>query len=92
MEEVTVVGERGQVVIPKKVRIELGLKPKTKMLVVRRGDAVVMKKLNLEEERRELEAIFEEVDRRIAKYGEMTGEEIDRVIHDYRSKVADKGK
>lgn len=76
--------------IPKKVRIELGLK--TKMLVVRRGDMVVMKKLNLEEERRELEAIFGEVDRRIAKYGEMTGEEIDRVIHDYRSKVADKGK
>ncbi len=51
MEEVTVVCERGQVVIPKKIRIELGLKPKTKMLVVRRGDVVVMKKLNLEEER-----------------------------------------
>ena len=35
-QEVTVVGERGQVVIPKEVRMKLGLKPKTKLLVVRR--------------------------------------------------------
>jgi len=91
-QDVTVVGERGQVVIPKELRMKLGLKPKTKLLVVRRGDVVVMKKLDLEEERRELEAIFRKVDKRIEKYGEMTEEEIDQIIHDYRAKAAGKGK
>jgi len=86
--EVTVIGERGQVVIPKEVRTRLGLKPRTKLLVVRRGDAVIMKKLDLERERRELEAHFKRVDKRIEKYGEMTEEEIDQIIHDYRAKIA----
>jgi hypothetical protein len=34
------------------------------MLVIRRGDAVIMKKLNLEQERRELETLFERVGQR----------------------------
>ena len=85
-QEVTVMGERGQVVIPKEVRVKLGLKPKTKLLVIRRGDVVVMKKLDLEHERRELESIFKRVEKRIEKYGEMTEEEIDQIIHDYRAK------
>jgi len=91
-QEITVIGERGQVVIPKGVRTKLGLKPKTKLLVVRRGDAVIMRKLDLEQERRELEALLKRVDRRIEKYGEMTEEEIDQIIHDYRAKTAYKGK
>jgi len=91
-QEITVMGERGQVVIPKEVRIKLGLKPKTKLLVIRKGDVVVMKKIDLERERRELESIFMRVDKRIEKYGEMTEEEIDQTIHDYRAKAAYKGK
>ena len=91
-QEVTVIGERGQVVIPKEVRVKLGLKPKTKLLVIRRGDVVVMKKLDLEHERRELESIFKRVEKRIEKYGEMTEEEIDQIIHDYRAKATYKGK
>ena len=85
-EEITVVGERGQVVIPKELRVKLGLKPKTKLLVTRKGDAVVMKKLDLEEERRELEEIFKSIDKKIEKYGELTEEEINRIIHEYRAK------
>jgi len=91
-QKITVMGERGQVVIPKEVRIKLGLKPKTKLLVIRKGDVVVMKKIDLERERRELESIFMRVDKRIEKYGEMTEEEIDQTIHDYRAKAAYKGK
>ncbi len=91
-QEITVMGERGQVVIPKEVRMKLGLKPKTKLLVIRRGDVVVMKKLDLEHERRELESIFKRVEKRIEKYGEMTEEEIDQIIHDYRAKATYKGK
>jgi AbrB family looped-hinge helix DNA binding protein len=91
-QEVAVIGERGQVVIPKEVRVRLGLKPKTKLLVVREGDAVIMKKLDLEQERRELKALFKKVDKRIEKYGEMTEGEIDQIIHDYRARTAYKGK
>lgn len=89
---VAVIGERGQVVIPKEVRVRLGLKPRTRLLVVREGDAVIMKKLDLEQERRELEALFKRVDKRIEKYGEMTEGEIDQMIHDYRARTAHKGK
>jgi AbrB family looped-hinge helix DNA binding protein len=91
-QEITVIGERGQVVIPKVVRTKLGLKPKTKLLVVRKGDAVIIRKLDLEKERRELEVLLKRVDRRIEKYGEITEEEIDQIIHDYRTKTAYKGK
>ena len=91
-QEVTVIGERGQVVIPKEVRMKLGLEPKTKLLVIRKGSLVVMKKLDLEQERKELETVFKRVDKRIEKYGEMTEEEIDQIIHNYRSKAAHKGK
>jgi bifunctional DNA-binding transcriptional regulator/antitoxin component of YhaV-PrlF toxin-antitoxin module len=62
------------------------------LLVVREGDAVIMKKLDLEQERRELEALFKRVDKRIEKYGEMTEGEIDQMIHDYRARTAYKGK
>ena len=86
------IGERGQVVIPKELRSRLGLKPRTKLLVVGRGDAVIMKKLDLEQERRELETLFKRVDKRIRKYGEMTEEDIDQIIHDYRAKTTHKGK
>ncbi len=92
MEEVTVIGERGQVVIPKQVRARLGLKPRTKLVVIERNNAVIMKKLNLDKERRELEALFKRIDKRIEKHGEMTEQEIDRIIHDYRAKTARKGK
>lgn len=91
-QDVAVIGERGQVVIPKEVRLKLGLKPRTKLLVVRRGDAVIMKKLDLERERKELEALFKRVDKRIEKYGEMTEEEIDQIIHRYRAEIEYKGK
>jgi len=91
-QEITVIGERGQVVIPKEVRARLGLKPRTRLLVIEKGDAVIMKKLNLEEERRELEALFKKIDKRIEKYGEMSEEETDRMIHDYRAKATRKGK
>ena len=91
-QDIAVIGERGQVVIPKEVRMRLGLKPKTRLLVVRKGGVVVLKKLDLMQERRELEAVFKRVDRRIEKYGEMTEEEIDQIIHEYRAKATYKGK
>ncbi|MEW6222666.1 MAG: AbrB/MazE/SpoVT family DNA-binding domain-containing protein [Candidatus Hadarchaeota archaeon] len=85
-EEISVVGERGQIVIPRKLRTKLGLKPKTKMLVAGRGDAVIMRKIDLEQERRKLEAVFKRVDERVKRYGGITEKEIFKLVHDYRNK------
>ncbi len=38
----TVVGERGQVVIPKEIRDRLGLLPGTRLIVLQQGDSPVM--------------------------------------------------
>ena len=91
-EEIGVVGERGQIVIPKKLRVKLGLEPRTKVLIVRSGDSIIMRKLNLEQERQRLEAIFRRVDERVKQYGGLTEQEIDQLIHDYRAEAAREGR
>ncbi len=62
--EVTTMSEKGQVVIPQSIRVELGLKPKTKFLVYGRGDTIIMKKLELPDMRREWDGIFEVMDKK----------------------------
>lgn len=62
-EEVTVMGERGQIVIPAELRKELGLKPKTKFLIKGKGKTLILRKLDLEQEKREMENIWKEIDK-----------------------------
>jgi hypothetical protein len=45
-----------------------------------------MKKLEVPDIAKELEAMYRRIDKRIAKYGELTNEEINEVIQDYRKK------
>ncbi len=68
--EVTTMSEKGQVVIPQSIRVELGLKPKTKFLVYGRGDTIIMKKLELPDLRREWDGIFEIMDKKGLKISE----------------------
>jgi AbrB family looped-hinge helix DNA binding protein len=68
--EVTTVSEKGQVVIPQSLRKELGIKPKTKLLVFGRGDTVIMKKLELPDLRKEWDAIFKAMDAKRLKISE----------------------
>lgn len=82
--DVTIVSAKGQVVIPQAVRKKLGIKPKTKLLVYPYQDALIMKKLEIPDVRTELEAIYTKVDKRIAKYGEMSEEEINEIVQKYR--------
>ena len=84
--DVTVVSDKGQVVIPQSIRKKLGIVPRTKLLVYGYEDAVIMKKLNVPDVVKELEALYKRVDKRIAKHGELTNEEINQVIQDCRKK------
>lgn len=82
--DITVVSAKGQVVIPQAVREKLGIKPKTKLLVYGYQDAVIMKKLEVPDIAKELEAMYRRIDERIAKYGELSEEEINEIIQKYR--------
>jgi AbrB family looped-hinge helix DNA binding protein len=81
-----VVSEKGQVVIPQTIRKKLGIGPKTKLLVYGYQDAVIMKKLEVPNITKKLEAMYRRIDKRIAKHGELTNKEINEVISDYRRK------
>jgi AbrB family looped-hinge helix DNA binding protein len=88
--DVTVVSEKGQVVIPQTIRKKLGIKPKTKLLVYGYQDAVIMKKLEVPDITKELEAMYKQIDKRIAKYGELTQEEVEAEIKQQRKAKAKK--
>jgi AbrB family looped-hinge helix DNA binding protein len=84
--DVTVVSDKGQVVIPQSIRKKLGIVPRTKLLVYGYEDAVIMKKLNVPDVAKELEALYKRVDKLIVEHGELTNEEINQVIQDCRKK------
>jgi AbrB family looped-hinge helix DNA binding protein len=84
--DVTVVSAKGQVVIPQNIRKKLGIGPKTKLLIYGYQDAVVMKKLEVPDVTKELEEIYRRVDKKIEKDGELSNDEINEVIRDYRTK------
>lgn len=85
-EGVTVVSDKGQVVIPQAVRKRLGIRPKTKLIVYGYQDAVIMKKLEVPDVRKELEAVYRRVGKKVAKYGELSDEEIIEIVQKYRKK------
>ncbi len=64
----------------------MGLKPKTKFLVYECNDSVILKKFEEPNLSKELEAIYKRVDERIAKYGELSNDEINQIIHEHRQK------
>ena len=84
--DVTVVSGKGQVVIPQTIRKKLGWDPKTKLLVYAYQDVVILKKLEVPDIEKELEAMYKRIDKRIAKYGALTQEEINEIIHEHRRK------
>lgn len=82
--DITVVSSKGQVVIPLKVREKLGIKPGNKLAVYGDQDAIIMKKIEMLDLREELKAIYDRMDKRIAKYGELSEQEIAEIIQKYR--------
>ena len=84
--ELTILSEKGQVVIPAKIRSKLGLKPKTKFLVYECDNSVILKKLEEPDFSKELEAMYKRIDERIIKYGELSNDEINEIIHEHRQR------
>ena len=84
--EVTVVSAKGQIVIPAYVRNRLGLKPRSKLLVYSLEDTIILKKLALPDVKEEMQDLWREIDKRLAKHGEMSQEEINRVLDRYRAR------
>ena len=85
--DVAVTSSKGQVVIPQTIRKKLGIGPKTKLLVYGYRGAVIMKKLEISDVTKELKGIFKRIDARVAKYGELTDEEINEIIQERRAKA-----
>jgi AbrB family looped-hinge helix DNA binding protein len=84
--ELTILSEKGQVVIPAKIRSQMGLKAKTKFLVYQFNDSVVLRKFEELDLTTELEAMYKRIDEKIAKYGELSNDEINQIIHEHRRK------
>jgi AbrB family looped-hinge helix DNA binding protein len=67
--DLTKLSQKGQVVIPNAVRRQLGLKQGMKFLVVGVGDMIVLRRLELSEERAKLKQVLIESRRKAEKVG-----------------------
>jgi bifunctional DNA-binding transcriptional regulator/antitoxin component of YhaV-PrlF toxin-antitoxin module len=75
--EVTIMSEKGQVVIPQVLRKELKLMPKTKLLVYRKDDLLILKKLEIPDIVKEWDDIVQQMSKKGLK---MSFEEIQKEV------------
>jgi AbrB family looped-hinge helix DNA binding protein len=61
--EIAIVGTKGQIVIPQRLRNELKITSKTKLIVYKQGDKIVVAKLKVPPLSEELRSLFSEVDK-----------------------------
>ncbi len=83
-ERITIMGERGQIVIPAELRKELGLGPKTRFLIRGKGRILIRQKLDLEQEKREMKRLWKEIDKAFKGKRRPTEKEILREVQAYR--------
>ncbi len=90
--DVTIVSDKGQIVIPAYLRNKMGIKPRSKLLVYSVEDTIILKKLTLPDIRKEMQEIWKEIDKKIAQYGEMSEEQIQASIEKYRKEKKNRSK
>ena len=78
---ITTLGEKGQVVIPHKLRKHLGVGPKTKFLVFGQDDVIVLKRLSLPDVSKEWEKVFA-----IAKRAGLDEKDVEREVKAHRKR------
>jgi AbrB family looped-hinge helix DNA binding protein len=81
--ELTRLSQKGQVVIPTQVRKKMGLKEGTKFLVVGLEDVIVLRRLQLSEEKVKLKKLLAGA-RSSAKNQGLSGREVERLVHAVR--------
>ena len=90
--EIAVVGTKGQIVIPQKLRRELQITAKTKLAIYRKGDKLVLAKLNVPPLGEELKELFRKIDEQNKGKKKPTEKEILEEIQAYRrEKRAEQG-
>lgn len=82
--DITTITEKGQLVIPKRVRKRLGIVPRNRFLVYGEGDTVILKKIELPNVLDEWKKLKSLVDRRIVRYGEIDENEINEMVQKFR--------
>jgi AbrB family looped-hinge helix DNA binding protein len=82
--EIAVVGTKGQMVIPQRIRRQLGIGTKTKLAVYMRGDKLVITKLELPPLGEELRGLFRDIDERYRRKRRPSEREILASIRSYR--------
>lgn len=86
-ESTTVVGERGQITIPKSIRESEGLKPRDKVIVKIENEKIVVEKAlskkKKEELIREYYQKYCQLEKKIAKEWEHVSKEADEMLDDY---------
>jgi AbrB family looped-hinge helix DNA binding protein len=82
--EVAVVGTKGQIVIPQRLRRELKITSKTKLVVYRKGDKLVVAKLKVPPLGEELKDLFREIDEQYKGKKKPSEKEILEEIQAYR--------
>ncbi len=82
--DIAVVGTKGQIVIPLRLRKQLRIKPKTKLALYRRGDKLVLAKLIIPPLKERLNTLFKEIDKQYKGRKRPTEKEILREVQAYR--------
>ena len=82
--EIATVGQKGQIVIPQDLRKKLKITPKTKLLVYRRKDKLIISRLKVESLTEDLKNLFKEIDKESPKRRRSSEKEILREIQAYR--------
>ena len=75
------VSSKGQLVIPQTLRHELGITPKTKLLIYGKKDTIVLKKIKIPNIYKEWGEIFDIVDNKNLK---LTARDVQKEINAYR--------
>jgi len=89
--EIAVVGTKGQIVIPQRLRKELAITPNTKLCVYRKDDKLVVVKLKVPP-LADLKELFKEIDEQNKRKNKLTEQEVLEEIQAYRrEKRAKKG-
>jgi len=89
--EIAVVGTKGQFVIPRDLRRRLDIKPKTKLAIYRKGDKLVVTKLNIPTAGEELDDFFSKIDEGSQRGRAGSEQEILREIQAYRKEKRTRG-